>query len=122
MKKLNLSLLILVMASFLFVGCKKSPEDVAVKFITHLSKCEFKKAAELGDKGTKAYITMLESMDDKEKEEFRQKNISIKVLETNIEDDTAEVKLSVTGDDGEPQTEEIELVKINGNWKIRSKK
>ena len=119
MKKLNLSLLILVMASFLFVGCKKSPEDLAVKFVKLYSNCEFKKAAQLGDKDTKEFMNFVQSMTSEEEIKNSKKKISsIKVVETNIEDDTAEVTLSITEEGGEPEEQDIKLVKVNGDWKV----
>ena len=104
--------LLAVCATF-FAGCGSSPEDVAVDFMKAVAKPDLKAAAEMATPDTAALLNMAAGMGGAE----AHPNAKFKVISSTVNGDTAKVKIQVT-DDGETDEEELDLKKIDGDWKV----
>ena len=126
MKKIKMSLLA-VIASLLFVGCGNNtkPSDVALKVFDALKELDFKTV--------KQYIAkdFIESVDQIEKHMIEDvaaannfkndvKGTTCKILSENISEDgnSAVVETEVTFRDGKKHQNKMDMVKVDGEWKI----
>ncbi len=123
MKKQVTALCVVAAAALMFVGCggskSKGPDAVALEFANLVEKGEFQKAGELADKDTKQLLAMFAGMASEEDKPSGK--ATYKVLETKIDGDTAKVKMEKT-EDGESESDYIDLVKEDGTWKVHAKK
>lgn len=108
------------------VGCGKGPDKAALNFFEALRDSDFTKAAEYAAKDTKPMINMMAAMatDPKFKESNEAnelKGVEFKVLETKVDGDTAKVKMEAKKD-GKAEAQDIDLVKEDGEWKVKMKK
>ncbi len=121
MKKLMTSLCAAIAVAFVLAGCSKGPDSVAVKFLDSFADGDFEAAAEYASKDAKPLFAMMASMPKEEKEGNELKGCSFEVVETKIDGDTAKVKIKATKD-GKSETEDLDLVKEDGEWKVAVKK
>jgi PBP1b-binding outer membrane lipoprotein LpoB len=126
MKK-NKILMIAVMASLMFVGCGSKPEtptEVVEKVYNATLKFDFKTikkyvvekhldAIERSEKNNSGNM-------DELKKEFE--NVKFKIISEEISEDGKSAKVTVqvynTNENDEPFEEEMDLVKVSGEWKI----
>lgn len=117
-------IIVFTVAALLFGGCSASQADdpglVAKEFFVRLGQMNFDGAAELATEESKQVLTMakafLNMVDEKQKIEEQMKLAAAnppQVVETKIDGDTATVQLKI-GD----ETEKVELVKVDGKWKV----
>ena len=94
-----------------------SPESVALRFMNHIGKAEFNKAAELGTDGTKQMLSffamMAESMDEADLQEEIGAPGSFTVVSSEVSGDIAMVVLEAEGEQN-PLT----LKKVDGQWLV----
>ncbi|MEI7596847.1 MAG: hypothetical protein WCK02_13940 [Bacteroidota bacterium] len=116
MKKL-FRLAILVVAVVAASACKKTeePSAIAEKYLNHLNKMEIDEAKKFATKETGAQLDLLKTMLGDQKPEGEIKPVTIK--DTKIDGD----KATCTYSDGEKE-ESINLVKVEGEWKVEWKK
>lgn len=113
MKKFLCSFAMVVLAALCFTGCSKGPDSVALDFQKSLVDKDFKKAGELCSKRTQPLIAMAASMGANEAEEM--KGVTFEVVNTKIDGDKATVSLKNSKDG---KTEDVTLVKEDGDWKV----
>ena len=112
----------------MFAGCgAKTPGDVSVAFMQKLSKGDFEGAKAYCDKTTAGLLTMMEGMaanDPKALAEFKEKEgAKFEVTEEKIDGDKASVRIKITNKDGEiEEGDPVDLVKVDGEWKVAIKK
>ncbi|NDI99314.1 DUF4878 domain-containing protein [Flavobacterium sp. LaA7.5] len=122
-KRNPLMLFVALLSMSMFVSCSENgPEKVAKNFLELTSKGEFEKAKEYCDEDTAALLAMAESLGGKMKEEMKDKNVEIKILssEINEEGNKATVKYteSTEGEESASGEKSIDLVKIDDDWKV----
>jgi hypothetical protein len=102
------------------VGCGKGPDNVAVRFFEAMRDGKYEAAMEMAAKDTKPLIGLMQGMmtEDKRIEEFAGE---YKAVETKIDGDTAKVKIEHSKD-GKSKTENVDLVKEDGDWKVKINK
>lgn len=133
MKKLLFAIVALV-ASFTLSSCGgSSPSDVASKSIDLLMDKDYEgyvdqlyfnsDDAEAVKKAKKLYVGLLEAADakaEKEKTEIK----SYELVSEKISEDgkTAKVKFEVTYEDGDKEEQTVDLINVDGEWKVDSGK
>jgi len=102
----------LLLAVVLLANCggKKGPEAIAEKFLNHLNKKEYAEAKKLGTEATIQMISFMEQFpaDNEVTEAPKIENMKCEVAE-----EKATCKYTQNG-----QEEEVQLVKVNGEWKV----
>ncbi len=121
MKKLMTSLCAAIAVAFVLAGCSKGPDSVAIKFLDSFADGDFKGAAEYASKDAKPLFAMLEAMPAGEKSDNELKGASFEIVDTKVSGDTAKVKVKVSKG-GKSETEDLDLVKEDGEWKVAVKK
>lgn len=117
----NKTFLILAFVSFsFFVSCSNdgNPEAVAEKFLNHINKGEFNEAKEYCDEQTASLIGMMESMVADKKEEMKNNKEKIEIISSEVKDDKAKVKYKSTGGEAAGVEKSLDLVKVDGKWKV----
>lgn len=113
---------LVVAMSALFVSCSgNGPEAAAKNFVEHTSKGEFAEAKKYCTERTAAMVSMLEGMAGEKAAEMKEKNKDIKVniVSSEIKEDKAKVKYTVSGGEGGDSSEkELDLVKEEDEWKV----
>lgn len=100
------------------IGCSKGPDKVAVKFLEAMADGDFDKAAEYAAKDTKPMIKMMAGMPNAKEEAKKEcEGVKYKAVDTKINGDKATVKVEKTKD-GHTVTDDIDLVKEDGDWKV----
>lgn len=102
---------ILIFFALTLLSCQpnKGPEEAANKFLTHIEKGEFEEASQYATKETGQILTMAASF----MEEEAQEQMPHEDLVCVTEEDQAKCSYKV-GD----ETETIDLVKVDGEWKV----
>lgn len=102
---------------------KNTPKAVVARYISYLQKCEFEKAlalTTLSEEQQKQYAAIYQ---DKETDEMKKEMAAItyKIGEVNEAKDgkSATVYYTIKNKDGEEQSEQFNLEKIDGKWRIR---
>ncbi len=121
MKKL-MSIGFVLLFSFFMVSCGGSsdnPQDVAIEFMDALGDQDYDKAKDLGTENTIMMIGMIESMASMAPEgEETEEMAEITWGETEIDGDNA-ICFYSTEDKADQQ---VDLVKVDGDWKVDMKK
>ena len=99
--------------AFCLVGCSKGPDKVVMDFVDAMREGKVEKAVECVAKDWKEKVGSLVITEEERKAEFS----GVKVLETKVDGDTAKVKIEHSRN-GKTTTDEISLVKEDGDWKI----
>ena len=123
MKKCLSMLGMAALAVLCFTGCSKGPDDVAIKFNEALAEMNIEKACKYANEDTQKLLKMFETMADAEAKETAKKEgegASFKAVETKIDGDKATVKIECTKD-GKTETKDVDLVKVDGEWKVAMK-
>lgn len=109
MKKL-IQILVAVLAVVTLVSCgKKGPEPVAEKFLEHMNKREFAEAKKLGTEATGQMLDFLASFPAEEPVE--------PIVVTDMKCEVVEDKATCTYKANDKE-ENINLVKVEGAWKV----
>lgn len=107
---------ILMFSLLVAVSCQKEegPEDVAEKFLTHISKAEFKEAKEFCDEKSAGFLDMMAGMvgDNKPSDEEAG---TVEILKSEINEDKAKVTYKNSNEEGEKS---LDLTKIDGKWLV----
>ena len=123
MKKL-MSIGFVLLFSFFMVSCGGSsdnPQDVAKEFMTALGDQDYDTAKDLGTENTVMMIGMIESMASMAPEGEADTTGDMGEItwgETEIDGDKATCFYSTPDKEGE----KVELVKVDGDWKVDMKK
>ena len=105
--------------AFCLVGCSKGPDKVAVNFMESIRDGKFEKAVEYAAKDSKPLIAFISQMPKDKRDELA--GVEFNAVDTKIDGDTAKVKLEGSKD-GKTKTNEVDLVKEDGEWKVQMKK
>lgn len=108
----------------LLVSCSgNGPEGVAKKFLDHTNKGEFTEAKEYCDEQTAKLLNMAESLGGDAVEELKKQEVDVEILSSEVSEDgnTAKVRYKST-ENGEVTEKEIDLIKIDGDWKVTMNK
>ena len=120
MKKL-LSIFAILTAAFLLFSCDKSkgPEDVAKKAITALQKGDYDAYAATFDLSESDQKMLAGLVDEKMKEVIDKKGgiKDYKILETNVDGETAKVKCKLIYKDGTEEDQNMDFKLVDGQWK-----
>lgn len=119
MGKKKLQFLSLTFLLILFISCSqnpyKTPESITTKFLSALTRFDFKEAARYGTEKTARDMEVIEKIMDmiglEELERF--KNASFKILSTSLNMDEAIVKYQING-----AAEKMKTVLDNGKWRV----
>lgn len=113
MKK-HLFMLLTVFSVFLFTACSSNtPSAVAEKFTTALAKGKIEEAKKYSTEPTAKLLDMVSSMAGNK---MIQTDFKFTVVSEEINGDLATVTYTKGGEENEEDT--IDLVKIDGNWKV----
>jgi len=112
MKKLLL--LLFVVAAFTFACAGDSPRSAVEGFVTEMGKGNYEKAAKFCTEETGALITMMASMAGEN--EYSNENFKFKFLREEIDGDKGKVYFTGGGEDDEEDS--IDVVKVDGKWKV----
>lgn len=122
--KKPIMLFLMLMSMTMLVSCSgDGPEGVAKKFLELTNKGEFEKAKEYCDKDTAALIGMMESMAKNKAEEMKDKDVKIVIISSEVNEEGDKAKVTYKSIE-EEQTEDtatekqLDLVKIDGDWKV----
>lgn len=108
----------------LMVSCTGSgPEGVAKSFLEHTNKGEFEEAKKYCDEQTAGLLSMAQSMAGGKIEEMKEKDRDVKILssEVNEEGNKAVVKYQLS-ENGESVEKELDMVKVDDEWKATMNK
>ena len=120
-------LMILVMTALLassFVACNlppaNEPKAIAEAFLNDLKNTEFKKASEYGTDAAKQLLLLMETLKvNAPKEELdKTKALALTITKVETNGDTAKVEYRL----GEEAPQTLDLVKVDGKWKVDFKK
>lgn len=114
------ALAFLALAPLFLTGCGNSPSHVAVKFMEALIDCNRQEAKQYGSIKTNQF---LDAAGDNLLNGFRQakrENVKItcRAISEQIEGNTALVKLEVTRAGKVVDQPNVNLTKIDGDWKV----
>jgi hypothetical protein len=115
MKKLLTIAYLIAIIAFTLSSCarKSSPDSVAEKFLTHMSKGEFEKASEYATEETRQMLSIAAAFaGDQYEESGKPENVTCEV-----EGDNAKCIYTI---DGEQET--IDLVYQDGKWLVHQQK
>ena len=122
--KKPIMLFLMLMSMTMLVSCSgNGPESVAKKFLELTNKGEFDKAKEYCDKDTAKLIGMAAAMAGDEIEENKDNNVKIVIVSSDVNEEEGKAIVTYKAIE-EGQTEEtasekqIDLVKIDGDWKV----
>lgn len=116
MKKITFMFMLVLGA--LVTSCSKSntPEFVAEKFLTAMESANYPEAKKFCDEKTGQIVDMLAGIPISEKDKKAPKKVTINRVEEDKEDkNKAKVFYSV---EGEEKEKSIDVVKIDGKWKV----
>lgn len=125
MRKIKLVAVLALLSISLFSCSGSGPEATAKQFVTLTSQGDLAEAKKLCTAETASLLAMAEGFMAKEKDKLKEqnKNIAVEVISTEITDDKAKVKYKITGaKDATKEEQEIDLVKIDGDWKVNINK
>lgn len=114
---------VLVFSAFMFAcgGSSDDPQAVAKDFLTALADQDYDAAKKLGTENTVQMLTMIESMADMAPEgedmDMGADMDAIEWGETEVDGDSAVVHYKA-----EDKEEKLDLVKVDGEWKVDMKK
>jgi ketosteroid isomerase-like protein len=115
---------VLVFSAFMFScggGSSDDPQAVAKDFLTALSDEDYEKAKELGTENTVQMLGLIESMagmaPEGEDMDMSTDMDAIEWGETEIDGDKAVVHYTAEGN-----KEKLDMVKVDGKWKVDMKK
>lgn len=122
-KKRNpLLLLIAFLSLTLLNSCseEKEPVRVAKKFVELTNKGEFEEAKKYCDESTAALLDVAKKLVKMTKEEIEAKDGDIEIVssEINEEGDKATVKYKEPGEGEDDMVKHLDLIKIDGEWKV----
>jgi len=120
MKKL-MSIGFVLLFSFFMVSCGGSsdnPQDVAKAFMEALADQDYDKAKDLGTENTVMMIGMIEGMAGMAEGEEAEAG-ELTWGDTEIDGDSAVCYYSEEGKEGQQQ---VDLIKVDGDWKVDMKK
>ena len=104
------------------IGCSKSPDKVAMAFLEAVADGNLEKAAEYAAKDTKPAIKVMAAVPGSGEQMKKEcEGAKFKAVDTKIDGDKATVKIETTKD-GKTETEDIKLVKEDGEWKVSVQK
>jgi hypothetical protein len=121
MKKL-MSIGLVFLFAFMLASCGGSsdnPQDVAKEFMTALADQDYDTAKDLGTENTVMMIGMIESMASMAPEGEGEEMGELVWGETEIDGDNAVCYYTEEGKDAQQQ---VDLVKVDGDWKVDMKK
>ncbi|MFN3756185.1 MAG: lumazine-binding protein [Flavobacterium sp.] len=101
---------------FLVISCKKEdgPEQIAEKFLTHISKAEFKEAKEYCDEKSAGFLDMMAGMVGENKPTEEEAG-TIEIIKSEINEDKAKVTYKNSNEEGEKT---LDLVKVDDKWLV----
>lgn len=112
----------LMVALTLFVvacGGGPKPGDVAKKFLSAVNDLNFEEAKQYATAESASMLDMLSGLasmgDDQEKPEAQE----ITIVKEEIDGDNATVTYTAKDDEGNDVEETIDLVKVDGDWKVK---
>lgn len=104
------------------IGCSKGPDKVAVAFCEALADGNFDKAAEYVTKDTQPVLKMMASVPGAKENMIKEtEGAKFKAVNTKIDGDKATVTIE-TKKDGKTDTDDFNLVKEDGAWKVKAEK
>lgn len=104
------------------VGCSKGPDKVAMAFLEAVADGNLEKAAEYASKDTKPVLKVAAAVPGTGEQIKKEcEGAKFKAVDTKIDGDKATVKIETTKD-GKTETEDIKLVKEDGEWKVSVQK
>lgn len=121
MKQLRSIAIAAVLSLSLFSCSGNGPEGVTKEFVKHTSQGEFAEAKELCTEKTASLLSMAEGFAGDKIAEMKEKNkdIDVEIVSSDVKDDKATVKYKVTGGENiDAQEKELDLVKVDGDWKV----
>ncbi|MDD2331686.1 MAG: DUF4878 domain-containing protein [Candidatus Cloacimonetes bacterium] len=107
MKKLLLAITVIALLFALF-GCAKGPESVVKKFLAAWENGNTDAMTKLSTPESKSIIGMASMVKIKD----------VKIGESKIEEDKANVKFSYTTEEGKTEEGDVNLVKKDGKWLV----
>jgi len=118
--RIKLFSLLAVLSFSLFSCSGNGPEGVAEKFVVLTSQGDFTEAKKYCDESTAAMMNMAETLVAGKKEELKEKNKDIKVdiISSDVKDDKATVKYNIVNGETTSEEKQIDLKKIDGEWKV----
>jgi cell fate regulator YaaT (PSP1 superfamily) len=104
----------LVLLLIPLTGCAQSPSDVVKAFSKGIAENNIQKILDNStDKAGRLYIVFLDKVKDSMKD--------VKVVKEEIDGDTAKVTVKYLQDNKEKE-DKLDLVKVDGKWKVDIKK
>jgi major membrane immunogen (membrane-anchored lipoprotein) len=100
----------------LVIACNKEdgPEQVAEKFLVHISKAEFKEAKEYCDEKSGGFLDMMAGMVGENKPTEEEAG-TIEIIKSEINEDKAKVTYKNSNEEGEKT---LDLVKVDDKWLV----
>jgi hypothetical protein len=120
--KYLLSVLILILVATMLTGCSAGPDKTVQKFFTALDKGKVSEATGYLSSATLSSLGM-----DKWQGALMEASNgfaeyggirSVKILEQDVQGDTARITFRITMGDGSEEVDTMDLVRENGDWKI----
>jgi len=115
-----LKLAVILLAVVAINACKSggdNPEAVAEKFLNHLAKKEYAEAKALGTEGTVQMISMMESMGAMGGEATEEETPKFENIKVEVDGEKGVCTYTADGDE-----ETMDMVKVEGAWKVDMKK
>ncbi len=129
MKKIMLPIVALMIATAMFVGCKKGgdPKDVANKWLTAFYHMDYEAAKKVSTEETKTLLTQLSQFSgmvpDSTKQQYKKITVNVKdVKENGDKADVTYLLNDPTSKDANDKEQILHLMKQNGIWLVQFSK
>lgn len=114
------ALFALVALLFTSCGAGNSPAGVAENFLNAIKNLDFEKAGTYATEEAKPLLDMMKGFmtnltDEQKAEAEKQKALPLKIGKVEETGDTAKVYYTI----GDQEEQAVDLVKVDGNWKVK---
>jgi len=117
MKKIKF--LSLMLAVLLMVGCSASPEKVTKNFLNNIKQKKWDEANKLGTEKTRKFVEQISGFSNA----LDLSKFKFEITETVIDNDGNKAVCTYTFEDGKDKKEQkLNLVKVDGAWKVDTEK
>ncbi len=123
MKKILLSLSVILMSGFFLISCNKSsPKDVAKEWLTDFYHLDYDAAKKLSTEDTKNMMTTLQGFTNALPDSAKQKAKSVTINIKSVKEDGNNAVVTFTTSDDTKEQPPLKLIKQNDKWLVQFSK
>ena len=123
MKKILLSLSVILVSGFFLISCNKSsPKDVAKEWLTDFYHLDYDAAKKLSTEDTKNMMTTLQGFTNALPDSAKQKAKTVTINIKSVKEDGNNAVVTFTTSDDTKEQPPLKLIKQNDKWLVQFSK